>query len=92
MAPLIKSHILVFNPVQHALENHHKLSLIAQTKVLTNKNQTEFLDECRGKYEDIVAIYSTSSIYTVNEKFDKDFLQSLPPSLKPVVRMEPVSQ
>lgn len=82
MSSITKPRILFFNPVRHALENFRKLSSVAQTEVLTSKSRAEFFNECKGKYKDIVAIYSTSSSCAVTGKFDKELVQNLPSSLK----------
>ncbi|KAK0104505.1 hypothetical protein ONS95_004793 [Cadophora gregata] len=82
MGSIARPRILFFNPVRHALENFKKLSSVAQTEVIASTSRTDFFEECKGKYKNIVAIYSTSSSYAVTGKFDKELIQSLPPSLK----------
>ena len=82
MGSLAKPRILFFNPVRHALANFQKLSSVAQTEVVASKSRADFFEECKGKYKDVVAIYSTSSSYAVTGKFDKELIQNLPPSLK----------
>ncbi|PVH87194.1 hypothetical protein DL98DRAFT_556697 [Cadophora sp. DSE1049] len=82
MGSIARPRILFFNPVRHALENFQKLSFVAQTEVVASTSRADFFEECKDKYKDIVAIYSTSSSYAVTGKFDKELIHNLPPSLK----------
>ncbi|KAH7409647.1 putative 2-hydroxyacid dehydrogenase [Cadophora sp. MPI-SDFR-AT-0126] len=74
--------ILFFSPVRHALAAYGKLSLEAQTEVVTSKCRKEFFDDIKTKYQSAVAIYRTSASGSVAGNFDKDFIQELPSSLK----------
>jgi glyoxylate reductase len=62
---LSKPRILFFNPVRHALEAYQKLSLETRTEVIASKSRAEFFQDVKDRYKDVVAIYSTSSSYSV---------------------------
>jgi glyoxylate reductase len=62
-----KPHILFFNPVRHALAAYQKLSSVAQTEILASKSRAELFQDFKVKYNNITAIYSTSSSYAVRQ-------------------------
>ncbi|CAI7655622.1 unnamed protein product [Penicillium pancosmium] len=77
-----KPFVLFFNPVRHAGSFYAKLQNVAHTEVVTSKNRDEFFKDVRDKYKNIFAIYRTSASGAVAGKFDKEFIDQLPPSCK----------
>ncbi|KAJ5088818.1 hypothetical protein N7456_012434 [Penicillium angulare] len=77
-----KPFVLFFNPVKHAGSVYAKLQNIAHTEVVTSKSRDEFFKDVRDKYKNIFAIYRTSASGAVAGKFDKEFIDQLPPSCK----------
>ncbi|KAJ6021421.1 hypothetical protein N7540_006925 [Penicillium herquei] len=77
-----KPFILFFNPVRHAKSFFVKLQEIAHTEVVTSQSRDEFFKDLRDKYKNIFAIYRTSASGSVAGKFDKEFIDQLPPSCK----------
>jgi glyoxylate reductase len=61
-----KPRILFFNPARHALAVYKNLSSVTQTEVLASKSRAELFQDLKGIYNNIVAIYSTSSSYAVS--------------------------
>jgi glyoxylate reductase len=62
----ITPHILFFSPVRHAVQEYQHLSSIAKTQVISSKSRAEFFNDVKSKYNDITAIYSTSSSYAAS--------------------------
>ena len=58
--------ILFFNPVKHAVAAFRKLSLEAQTEVVTSTSRKEFFEDIKTKYKGAVAIYRTSASGSVS--------------------------
>ncbi|KAJ3539903.1 hypothetical protein NM208_g5299 [Fusarium decemcellulare] len=79
---LSKPRILFFNPVRHALAAYEALHKVAAPEVVTSKSRPEFFTDIKSKYHDIQAIYRTSASGAVAGKFDKEFIDQLPTSLK----------
>ncbi|KXH27568.1 hypothetical protein CSAL01_00735 [Colletotrichum salicis] len=77
-----KPRILFFNPVRHALDEYEALKSVANPEVVTSSSRAKLFDDLRTKYHDIEAIFRTSSTGTVAGKFDEEFVNQLPASLK----------
>ncbi|KAL2877064.1 hypothetical protein SGCOL_007685 [Colletotrichum sp. CLE4] len=77
-----KPRILFFNPVRHALDEYEALKLVANPEVVTSISRAGFFNDLRTKYHDIEAIFRTSSSGAVAGKFDEEFVNQLPASLK----------
>ncbi|KAJ5736369.1 uncharacterized protein N7483_001494 [Penicillium malachiteum] len=65
-----KPFILFFNPVRHAKSFYAKLQ------------EDEFFKDLRDKYKNIFAIYRASASGSVAGKFDREFIDQLPPSCR----------
>ncbi|KAH7124178.1 D-isomer specific 2-hydroxyacid dehydrogenase [Dendryphion nanum] len=78
----VKPRILFFNPVQHAHKAYNALSNVADTEVVTSTSRDKFFSDVKSKYNNIQAIYRTSASGAVAGKFDKQFIDHLPASLK----------
>ncbi|KAK1705677.1 D-isomer specific 2-hydroxyacid dehydrogenase [Colletotrichum lupini] len=77
-----KSHILFFNAVRHALQEYEALKLVADPEVVTSTSRDQFFSDLRSKYQNIEAIFRTSSSGAVAGMFDEEFVNQLPTSLK----------
>ncbi|KAK1540829.1 hypothetical protein CPAR01_06818 [Colletotrichum paranaense] len=77
-----KPHILFFNAVRHALQEYEALKLVADPEVVTSTSRDQFFSDLRSKYQNIEAIFRTSSSGAVAGKFDEEFVNQLPTSLK----------
>ncbi|KAJ5728231.1 hypothetical protein N7493_004561 [Penicillium malachiteum] len=78
-----KPFVLFFNPVRHTKSFYMKLQEVAHTEVATNQSRDEFFKDLRDKYKNIFAIYRTSASGSwVAGKFDKEFIDQLPPSCR----------
>ncbi|KAF7557563.1 hypothetical protein G7Z17_g597 [Cylindrodendrum hubeiense] len=79
---LSKPRILFFNPVRHALAAYEALHAVTTPEVVTSKSRSEFFADLQTKYHDIQAIYRTSASGVIAGRFDKEFINRLPSSLK----------
>ncbi|KAK1511295.1 uncharacterized protein CCOS01_15057 [Colletotrichum costaricense] len=77
-----KPRILFFNAVRHALQEYEALKLVANPEVVTSTSRDQFFSDLRSKYQNIEAIFRTSSSGVVAGKFDEEFVNQLPTSLK----------
>ncbi|KAB5533363.1 hypothetical protein GE09DRAFT_1176904 [Coniochaeta sp. 2T2.1] len=68
--------ILFFSPVRHALATLEALGRIANVELVANKSRSEFFDDIKEKYHDIVVIYRTSSSGAVAGKFDAKYVEA----------------
>jgi hypothetical protein len=66
-----KPRILFFNPVRHAHAVYKSLSSVTQPELLSSKSRAELFQDFKEKYNNITAIYSTSSSYAVRPSIPK---------------------
>ncbi|KAL4951219.1 D-isomer specific 2-hydroxyacid dehydrogenase [Aspergillus filifer] len=74
--------VLFFNPVKFARPFYEQLQQVARTEVVTSRGRAAFFQDLQDKYNDVFAIYRTSSSGAIAGKFDADFIKQLPPSCK----------
>lgn len=77
-----KPQVLLLGNVHFAQEEWNALSDVAELLELTSKDRTEFLQDLKGKYSQIVAIYRTFPSVAITGLLDEEVADAIPPSLK----------
>lgn len=62
-----KPRILFFNPVRHAKQDYEALKEVASPELVTSTSRDEFFNDLSTKYQDIEAIFRTSSSGAVSD-------------------------
>jgi len=78
MAP----HILLLGKIVHAGKEWEALSSVARLSTCDSEDRAQFIEDCKGKYADIVALYRTFDSSKQTGLFDPELVSQLPKSLK----------
>lgn len=79
----IKPKVLWIGSRAHAKASWDKLSEIADVQFCTSKNRSEFINDLKGKYKDVVSIGRTAEL-DVTGRFDEELVSHFPSSVKTV--------
>lgn len=74
--------VLLIGSIVHATKEWASLGNVAELVELTSKNRAEFLQDLKGKYSDITAIYSTFQGSSITGRLDKELADACPSTLK----------
>lgn len=82
MTNFVKPKVLLLGKVIYAVKEWEALSDVAELAVLESKSRTEFFQDLKGKYSDVVGIFRTAASKNVIGLFDKELANELPESVK----------
>lgn len=79
----LKPKVLWIGKKSYAKQGWENLSKIAQVEFCTSKDRTEFFQDLKGKYKDVVSIARSFELEQTG-RFDEELINALPPSVKSI--------
>lgn len=77
-----RTKILILGEIEHAHKEWKALCEIADVIELTSKNREEFKQDCKTKYDGVLAMFRTFASFAVVGLIDEDLIASFPSTVK----------
>ncbi|KAK9474215.1 D-isomer specific 2-hydroxyacid dehydrogenase [Dipodascopsis tothii] len=79
---MTKPLVLLFGEISHAQAEWQALSDVADIQVCESKSRAELIEDLKGKYSKVVALYRTFNSVAMSGRFDAELAPHFPDTLK----------